>query len=237
MKKLSTLIITCSLLANINFAQAMESSTIEKIKEYGIPCAVSVLAGFVLADKVKNGAAVGVAVCGGISAHTYLEAKKVKEPLSKEDQAKINKMVADSMDRLGIEKDKKLDERVAKLEDQQKKHAEELEIAQRKHAEELEASQKKQIDEMRNILREVLADKMIQMEDSMKASLQKQLESGELMPKLEANLKEMIKKEVVTESKVRQPEIVSKAVEQTIKEVIAKPVGVQENQTGIQENP
>lgn len=203
-----------------SIAQAAESSFMDKLKEYGLPCAVSLLAGFALADKTQNGTAIGVAACGAVSMKTFLDNRKEapKMELSKEEQDFMQKMIESSTIKIAEQKDK---ERDLKFEEKVK---------------EVKESQKNQIEELRNVLREVLADRMIKMEEDMKHSLQKQLESGDLMPKLESNLKDMIKKEVISESKSRQKEIVEKCVELTIKEVIAKPVGVQENQTGLQED-
>lgn len=218
-KTIINTLLTLTLLTNVSVSQAAEKSMMDSLKEYGLPCAVSLVAGFLLADSMKNGTAIGVAACGAVSTKTYLDNKKQVRPLelSKEEQDKISKMIERSTLQLAQEKDK---EREVKFEAKVK---------------EVKEAQKLQIEELRNVLREVLADRMIKMEEDMRKSLQKQLETGELMPKLESNLKEVIKKEVISESKLRQREIIEKCVEQTIKEVISKPVGVQDNQTGLQE--
>lgn len=209
MKKfIATVILTSLLTTN---AQA-ESKAVSLLKEYGIPCGVSLLAGLLLADSSKNGLATGVAVCGGLATYGILKDSKLeKEPLSQEQQKQLDLMIQSSMEKLAVEKEKTLDE---KLKQQEK-------------------LQKENIEQMKAVLRDVLAEKMISLEDEMKKSIQQQLENGTLIPKIEENMKDSIKKEVVSEIKARQKEIVEKAVEQTIKEVVAKPIGVGENQSGL----
>lgn len=209
MKKILSTIMIASMLGATP-AQAANSKIMDYLIDYGIPCALSLGAGMMLAKDSNTGMAIGGAGCVGIGGATYLQQRREQK------QRELNeanlKQIQSMIDSSHKDRDAAVSERLKSIEE----------------------AQKVQIEELKVVLREVLAERMLTMESEMKEFLSKKLESGELMPKLEENLKASLKKEVVTEVKSRQKEIVEKCVEETIKEVISKPIGVPENPTGVE---
>lgn len=209
MKKILSTIMIASMLGATP-AQAANSKIMDYLIDYGIPCALSLGAGMMLAKDSNTGMAIGGAGCVGIGGATYLQQRREQKQreLNQANLMQIQSMIDSSHK----DRDSAVNERLKSIEE----------------------AQKVQIEELKVVLREVLAERMLTMESEMKEFLSKKLESGELMPKLEENLKASLKKEVVTEVKSRQKEIVEKCVEETIKEVISKPIGVPENPTGVE---
>jgi len=171
------------------------------LKEYGIPCAIALGLGLSLADKSQDGLAIGGSVCGAVSVHNYLTQER---ELTEAEYANMEKIINQKVDAQLKEKEESLNLRIA----------------------EMEKKQAQQLEDMRKILREVMAERIVKMEDELKIEFTKKMESGELLPKLEENLKRLIKREVVVESNSRKKEIIEECVNETIKEVIAKPIGV-----------
>lgn len=203
MKKLNLVII-----ASLLFSPLAKADVMTYLKKYGLPCAASLAGGMALADKQQTGVAIGISACLGIGTATYINDKmNENREISKEEILKITEIVNAKSD----ENNKALDSKIKAIEE----------------------VQKNQIEDMRAVIREVIADRMLKMEENLKADVSKKLESGEFMPKLEQNISSMIKGQVVSEVKSRQKEIVEKCVEKTISEVVQKPIGVPENSSGI----
>lgn len=177
-------------------------ANMDKLKNYGIPCLAGFAAGLLLADKAKDGGAIGAAVCAAISVKTYMDYQNSDLKAVEEFKRELEKS-----------NDEKLKSHNASLE---------LRLI------EVESRQTENLEATRQILREVLAERLLNLEDSLKAEMTKKLESGELLPKLENNLKEMMKKEIIKQTESQKEEIIQRAVDATIKEVIAKPIGVPE---------
>lgn len=209
MKKTLTSLILAS--AMISSSAHAESKVMEYLRDYGIPCALSLGAGMLLAKESQNGMAIGGAGCLGIGGATYLQ--KQREAKSLELNEKHVLQIQSMIDKSHTDHNSSVDSRLKSIEE----------------------AQKAQIEELKVVLREVLAERMLKMEGEMKEFLVQKLESGELMPKLEENLKSALKKEVVTEVKSQQKAVVEKCVEETIKEVISKPIGIPENPSGVEQ--
>lgn len=186
-----------------------ESKVMEYLKDYGLPCLVSLGAGLILAPDSQTGGAIGGAGCLGIGTATYLQKQREAKEMEFK-QSHLNQ-IQGMIDKSSVDKNKEIDE----------------------HLKQIDEAQKAQIDELKSVLREVIAEKMLSMQGEMKDFLTQKMESGELMPKLEANLKEALKGQVVSAVKAEQKAVVEKCVEETIKEVIAKPIGVPENPSGV----
>ena len=210
MKKILSTVMIFSMLSTVPAQAGTGSKIMEYLVDYGIPCALSLGAGMVLAKDSNTGVAIGGAGCIGIGGATYLQQRREQK---NRELNEANLMQVQSMiDASHKDRDASVTERLKSIEE----------------------AQKVQIEELKVVLREVLAERMLTMEGEMKEFLTKKLENGELMPKLEENLRSAMKKEVMTEVKSQQKEIVAKCVEETIKEVISKPIGVPENATGVE---
>ncbi len=210
MKKLTRSILTMSL---ISFnAHAFDIK--EALMDYGLPCLVSFAASSVLVDgSSQNKMAIGGVGCLGIGTATYLQEQKRQRRLDEAELLKIQSMVNESVKQQSAESEKAMDTRLQAI----------------------ESAQKTQLDEMRSIVREVLAERLLKLEDGVKADVNKKLESGEFMPRLEKNLLDAMKKEVMIQVRDSQKGIVEKCVEKTIQEVTAQPIGVRENTDGVQQ--
>lgn len=204
MKKIIATMILTTMLVQPVQAKITSEEIKEALIDYGIPCLLSFGVGMILADNTNTATTVGGAGCIAIGGSTYIQKKRSDNALSEAKRMEIEQMIASH--------NRKADERVSQIEE----------------------AQKKQIDDMKSVLREVIAERMLAMESEMKEFISHKLESGELMPKLEENLKSAMKKEIIAESKAAQKILVEKCVEETIKEVIAKPIGVPVNGSGVE---
>lgn len=81
-------------------------------------------------------------------------------------------------------------------------------------------------DDMKKLLRELLSERMVALEEDLRADLKKQMSRPEFMETLERKVNERIKSEVITEGKSRKNEIVEQCVEEVIKSVVEKPIPV-----------
>lgn len=204
MKKIVATILLTTILIQPSYAKITQEDIKEALIDYGIPCLLSFGAGMILANNTNTATTVGGAGCIAIGGATYIQKSRSERSLSEARRMEIEQMI--------LAHNKKADDKVSQIEE----------------------AQKKQIDDMKAVLREVIAERMLAMESEMKEFISHKLESGELMPKLEENLKAAMKKEIIAESKSAQKTLVEKCVEETIKEVIAKPIGVPVNGTGVE---
>jgi hypothetical protein len=177
-----------------SFAQeAKAENTLSVLKEYGIPCALSI--GLASALVKHDGAQIGAAMCVGLSASTYLNKKVVDE------------------DQLKLVVDQSVDEREMKI-------TAETDAKLQK----ADAAQDAKLEEFRKLVREVLADRLVKMQDEVKADVERQIASGEFMPALEKRLNEKVKEEVIIEGKARSRELVDQVVVEVIRQVESKPI-------------
>lgn len=151
---------------------------------------------------VKNdGAMVGTAVCAGISTATFLTRKPI-------DEAALSKAV----ESFSAEREKKLE---LAIDEKFKASAD---------------AQDKNYEALRKVIREVLAERLVKMEDDIRSSIEKTIKSGDFLPSLEKKLSEKIKEEVVSEGKMRNKELVNQVVDEVIRQVVAKPIAVPDSQ-------
>jgi len=192
MKNKMVVVIVGLLMINLVPAAKAEN-TLSAFKEYGIPCALSIALSAALVK--TDGAKIGVAVCAGISAATFLNKKTLDE-----DQLKlvVEQAVEDKEMKITSETDSKL----------------------QKAAD----SQSAKMEDFRKMVREVLADRLVKMEEDMRSSVQKQMNSADFMPSLEQRLNAKMKEEVIIEGKARSRELVNQVVDEVIRQVEAKPI-------------
>ena len=116
MKKIIATTIICGSLFFGSTKTYAESTTVRLLKEYGVPCALSLVAGLALSETTKNGAAIGVAFCSGIGAYGYFQEKKFQSnSFSQQETEQLNKIVADSMKKMGLEQEVKLNEKLKSI--------------------------------------------------------------------------------------------------------------------------
>jgi hypothetical protein len=145
----------------------------------------------------NDGVGAGVAMCAGISAATYLTRKNF-------DDDKLKILVDKSVESTRTQITADVDLRIQKSSD----------------------DQTAKMEEFKTLMREVLADRLVKMQEDEKTAIETQIRSGDFMPTLEKHLNEKIKDSVVTESKAHQKELVSEVVDEVIHQVEAKPIGL-----------
>ena len=205
--------ITLSLLVLAMSTQAhAETSWTDKLVDYGVPCLVSFIGGS-MAKGSETQMAISLTGCLGIGAATYLNQRHDSKSINEADMTRIQGLVDESVSTKSAEQQKVMEVRLDSIENAQKTH----------------------LEEMRAIVREVLAERLVKLEENVKLEVSKKLESGEFMPKLEQNLNDAMKREVMIRVTESQRGIVEKCVEKTIQEVTAQPIGVRENQDGVQQ--
>ena len=199
MNKINKLITLITMGPILAIKPAMAENTFSAILDYGVPCAISMGASAVL---MKNdGLVVGGTMCAAISAATALNRKKIPE-------SDINLAVSKSMNEREVSLKSSL---FLKLEERSK---------------EISDGNEKRNDDLKKIIKEILADRLIKMEDDLRSSTQKLIESGAFIPELEKKISLKIKEEVLVESKVRSKELISPIVDEVIRQVVAKPIAV-----------
>lgn len=193
MKNKMVVLMVGLIVINLVPSAAKAENTFSVLKEYGIPCVLSI--GLSAALVKTDGAKIGAAMCAGISAATFFNKKMIDD-----DQLKL---VVDQA-----------------VEEKEMKITSETDAKLQKSAD----AQDSKMEDFRKMVREVLADRLVKMEDEMKSSIQKQINSADFMPALEQRISSKIKEEVILEGKARSRELVNQVVDEVIRQVESKPI-------------
>lgn len=214
MKKL---ILAVSLMA-MSSPSFAKSDFMEYLKTYGIPCAASLAAGALLVE--DDGLKVGLVGCAATSATVYvIEESRKKKPLSDADKKLLEEQIQSSVR-----------SEVTKLQNSFKSAIEKsLSEALEKNATEIAKDLDMKSSETRELMREVIASQLIEMKESMREELFKKVEEGKFMPELKKNIKAESQKAAKDVFESNKKEVIEKAVEGTIKQVIKQEVGVSED--------
>jgi signal recognition particle GTPase len=196
MKKLMVMIIVGLMGLETSVQTARADNTFTVIKEYGVPCALSLGLSAML---VKNdAAAIGVAICAGLITSTYFNKKAVV------DSDELKAAVDSSSEERDMKIQGSIDEKFSKM----------------------DANQKAVNDETRNLFRELLADRLSQMNDDLRAEVQKKMQEGDFYPELEKKIMAKIKEDVILEGRARSREIVEQCVEEAESQLVVKKYAV-----------
>lgn len=84
-------------------------------------------------------------------------------------------------------------------------------------------------EEIRRILREILAERLIKMEEDVRSQLEKKMNAGDFLPSLEKRLSEKLKEEVILEGKARNREIINQVVDEALRQLTSKKYGIPES--------
>ena len=90
---------------------------------------------------------------------------------------------------------------------------------------ELETQQKQQLQELKELMKEVMAERIASMEEEMKQNIKTHVEKNEFMKDVEARLMKAIKENSIQESKLRQKETVEKCVDDALNQLVKKRYG------------
>lgn len=197
MKKIYAILLATSLLST----SLVKADTMEVLKDYGIPCALA-LGASSLASK-SNGGAIGLGVCVGVSASTYIQSQKKAEKMRDEDFKQFVKLFEEQTAKAREEQDKRVDDAIAKMEEKQKD----------------------QLTATRQVMKEVVAERIALIGDETKQEIKRYVEKADFMQDLEKKVMERLKQEVAIESKIRQKEVVESCVEESLRQLVLKKVG------------
>jgi hypothetical protein len=90
---------------------------------------------------------------------------------------------------------------------------------------EMEAKQTKDLAELKELMKQVIAERMIQWESNTKSDIEKYLKDAEFMKSVEAKLTKEVKESVLTESKLNKKEIVDKCINEALEQLVKKRYG------------
>jgi len=200
MKKIIKTLTILSVFATSSMVKADEGSVMDKLKDYGIPCVAGFLGGLLAKN---DGAAIGTAVCLGSASVTYLQSQKKADRMREEDFKNFEHM----MDSRLKKNEEKEDERVK------------MAVA------ELEKSNQAELASVKQVMKEVIAERMTVVEEEAKHEIEVYLQDSAFLKQLEAKTLERIKEEVKLEEKVNRKELIEAVVDEALKQIIEKKVG------------
>lgn len=102
---------------------------------------------------------------------------------------------------------------------------------------ELELKQQQQLVELKDLMKEVMAERISNLEDEMKAKIQKHIDNNDFMKDVEAKLMKQIKENSVEQSKQRQKETVQKCVDEAINQIVKKRYGNSKDEIVTEDEP
>lgn len=194
--------VSCLIILGLSLStKARAENPLTILRDYGIPCAISIGASAALIK--SDGLIIGSTICASLSVATALNKKTV-------DPKELKLVVEESLSEREAELGKKLEDSI-------------LEKAKK-----IEEEQEKRNEDLRKVIREILADRLIKMEDDLRASVQKMIDNGTFLSELEKRINVKIKEEVSSESRVKQKELIEKVADEVIRQVVAKPIAVPE---------
>lgn len=200
MKTLTKLFVASALM--FSYQASAQMTTMDYLKDYGLPCAAA-MAGGLLASK-DEGFAIGVGVCLGVGTATYLQSQRSRVEMRDEDFRKFVQIMDEANEKNNAKQNKKIDKALA----------------------DMEQKQEQQIQGIREVMKEVVAERISMVGDSVKKEIKLYVERAGFMEDLEKKVMVRMREEVQTESKLRQKEIVEQTVEEVLKQVVLKKVGV-----------
>lgn len=197
MKKIYAILIATTILS----VNVVKADTMEVLKDYGIPCALA-LGASTLASKT-NGGAIGLGVCVGVSASTYIQSEKKAQKMRDEDFKQFVKLFEEQTEKARLAQESRVEEAISKMEEKQKD----------------------QLSATRQVMKEVVAERIALIGEETKQEIKRYVEKADFMQDLEKKVMERLKQEVALESKVRQKEIVESCVEESLRQLVLKKVG------------
>lgn len=195
-----------SMVGVLLFSSISKADLMENLKDYGLPCAVSFAAGL-LASK-DHGGAIGLSACLGIGTSTYLQSEKKAQKMRDEDFKKFLKMMDDHSVKVFSEQDAKVEKAIK----------------------ELQEKQENQIEAVRQIMKEVIAERMTLVSDEVKSDIKRYIERADFMQDLEKKVMIKMKEEVKVETGLQKKEIVSQCVDDALNQLVLKKVGTPQQQ-------
>lgn len=89
----------------------------------------------------------------------------------------------------------------------------------------MEKKQQEELVELKDLMKEVIAERMVKLESDTKSNVEKYLKDAEFMKNVEAKLTKEIKESVTNESKLNKKEIVDKCIDEALNQLVKKRYG------------
>jgi signal recognition particle GTPase len=198
--KSKSLLVLFVLLSSVN-AKAFEAKELYgPALRYGVPCAIATAGGMFL--NIRDGAEVGLVVCSSIAAAQVInDLTKITE-LTTADRKEFSNQISEKVSVIKVELDEQVDKAIKQI-----AH----DMADRNI-------------EIRKIMRELIVERLVSLEDGMKKNFQEQISRPDFILGLEAKINSKIKEEVSNESRLQNDAIVKEAVKEVLKQVLLKSV-------------
>lgn len=90
---------------------------------------------------------------------------------------------------------------------------------------EMEEKQKKELAELKDLMKDVMAERMIKLESDTKANVEKYMKDAQFMKSVEDKLAKELKESVAQESKLNKKEIVDKCINEALDQLVKKRYG------------
>lgn len=175
--------------------------------DYILPCAATFGVGALLSSEVDDAVALGSVGCVAAGSATFVQQRKkmsvaaeMNKGMSPAEADRIQKMIEDG------------------LRSQENKFNARINV--------VEKSVETKVSSLQDLIKTAISEQLLKLDQEMRVYLKKELENGNLMPEIQANIQRALRSEVMTTLEEYNKDMVKKCVEATIKEVIARPIGV-----------
>lgn len=102
---------------------------------------------------------------------------------------------------------------------------------------ELEQKQQQQLVELKDLMKEVMAERIANLEDEMKERIKTHVDNNDFMKDVESRLLKKIKEGTVEQSKIRQKETIEKCVDEALNQLVKKRYGNSKDEVIEEETP
>lgn len=228
--KIMASILTLTLTQSV-FAKGFWENTKEVLKDYGVPCALSLGVSYLLVKENKAG--VGLAGCAGAGVVKYYHKKDLAEMDKRiSDNEKMMDMRIKSMqNELRAEMKKEMlagsqEDLVLDIKENVYKEINESLKADKEFVAQMLTKIKVEFDAYKDIVDQVLAEKLLEYRKEISKEIEIALIEGPFVPMLEEKLNMQMQENQKTLFMSERKKLIEDCVEGTLKEVVLKRVGV-----------
>jgi len=200
--KLIAKVVMITIIATGGVAKADDTDV---LKDYALPCAVSLAAGYLATNKDHKdiGVAIGIGVCVGVGTSTYIQSGKQAQKMKEADFKQFVEMMEEHSSKAAATQDEKVNNAIK----------------------DMETKQSSQIEAIRQVMKEVIAERISLVGEETKGEMRRYIEKADFMQDLEKKVLSRMKEEVRLESKIRQKEVVNECIEESLRQLVLKKVG------------
>lgn len=210
------------------YSKTFWKSSLESLKDYGVPCALAIGASQLLVKEDKM--AIGMVACAGVSGVTYLKNKEMKE--LRKDNAEVKKEISRMSDELKTEVKRTIvgdakSEMIAEMKMDIYSQINESLRQDKEFIGQMLTGIKSEFTEYKQVIDQVLAEKLVDFRGEMSLDIEKALIEGPFISLLEEKLKIQMEQTHADVFEKNKEDIVKKCVEDALNEIVVKEIGVQ----------